>query len=199
MSVYRTSGGAAGPDRRSPLRRSIDASDTGAMRIVAVKSHVLQYDLDEELGYSQQFYARRSAHLVEVQTDAGITGWGECFGPGNVAFANKTIVERVIAPMVVGAGPFDRERIWHHVYNLLRDHGQMGMPIQALSGVDIALWDIVGKVTGQPLYRLVGGGRCRDRIPVYGYGMMLRRGDDLARRFAVEAAAIEAKAFARSR
>ncbi|MEL0159055.1 MAG: mandelate racemase/muconate lactonizing enzyme family protein, partial [Deltaproteobacteria bacterium] len=69
------------------------------MKITAVQSHVLQYDLKEELGYSQQYYQKRSAHLVEVSTDEGITGWGECFGPGNVAIANKVIVERVIQPM----------------------------------------------------------------------------------------------------
>lgn len=164
------------------------------MRITNVKSHVLQYDLDEELGYSQQYYSRRSAHLVEVTTDEGVTGWGECFGPGAVALANKTIVERVIGPMVTGADPFDRERLWHKAYNLLRDHGQKGMAIQALSGVDIALWDIAGKVTGQPLYRLIGG-RCRDRVQVYGYGMMLRRQADLPRAFAEEAAGIEAKGY----
>ena len=164
------------------------------MHITAVRSHVLRYDLAEELGYSQQYYNGRSAHLVEVRTDDGVTGWGECFGPGNVAIANKTIVERVIAPMVLGANPFDREQIWHRVYNLLRDHGQKGMPIQALSGVDIALWDIVGKVTGQPLHNLIGG-RCRDTVPVYGYGMMLRRADDLPRQFAEEAAALEARGF----
>jgi D-galactarolactone cycloisomerase len=164
------------------------------MHITAVRSHVLRYDLAEELGYSQQYYNGRSAHLVEVRTDDGVTGWGEGFGPGNVAIANKTIVERVIAPMVLGANPFDREQIWHRVYNLLRDHGQKGMPIQALSGVDIALWDIVGKVTGQPLHNLIGG-RCRDTVPVYGYGMMLRRADDLPRQFAEEAAALEARGF----
>ena len=68
------------------------------MKITEVISHVLLYDLPEELGYSQQYYARRSAHLVEVRTDEGLTGWGECFGPGNVARANKGIVEKVIAP-----------------------------------------------------------------------------------------------------
>ncbi|MEZ5667923.1 MAG: mandelate racemase/muconate lactonizing enzyme family protein [Alphaproteobacteria bacterium] len=164
------------------------------MRITAIRSHVLGYALDEELGYSQQYYARRSAHLVEVSTDEGVTGWGECFGPGAVALANRTIVERVIAPMLVGEDPSQRERLWHRVYNLLRDHGQKGMALQALSGVDIALWDIAGKVAGQPLYRLVGG-RCRERVPVYGYGMMLRRDADLAPRFADEAAAIAAQGF----
>ena len=120
------------------------------MKITAVRSHVLQTDMLEELGYSQQFYAKRTCHLVEVQTDEGVTGWGECFGPGNVALANKGIVERVIAPMVLGDDPLDRDVLWHRVYNLLRDHGQKGMPMQALSGVDIALWDIAGQEAGWP-------------------------------------------------
>ncbi len=159
------------------------------MKIVRITSHVLQYDLDHELGYSQNYYQKRSAHLVRVETDDGIVGWGECFGPGNVAIANATIVESVIAPLVIGMNPLDREVIWHHVYNSLRDHGRGGMPIQALSGVDIALWDIAGKVTGFPLHQLVGG-QFRDRVPVYGYGMMLQRIPDLAARFAEEAAGI---------
>lgn len=161
------------------------------MKITAVHSHVLQYDLPEELGYSQQYYARRTAHLVEVQTDDGITGWGECFGPGNVALANKGIVEKVIQPMVLGDDPLDRDVIWHKVYNLLRDHGQKGMPMQALSGVDIALWDIAGKVAGLPLHKLIGGAH-RDRVRAYGYGMMLKRESvaDHVARFRDEAAAI---------
>ena len=167
------------------------------MKITSVVSHVLQYDLPEELGYSQQYYARRTAHLVEVGTDEGLTGWGECFGPGPVALANKAIVEQVIQPMVLGRDPLDREVIWHQVYNLLRDHGQKGMPLQALSGVDIALWDLTGKIAGLPLCELVGG-RHRDRVPVYGYGMMLKREDLAAHlsRFEAEAAAIKAAGFA---
>ena len=163
-------------------------------RITAVNSHVLAYDLENELGYSQQYYKSRTAHLVEVQTDDGLSGWGECFGPGNIALVNKTIVERVIAPMLIGESVFDREYLWNKVYNLLRDHGQKGMPIQSLSGVDIALWDILGKKAGLPLYQLIGG-RCREVVPVYGYGMMLRREPDLAARFAEEAVAVAARGF----
>lgn len=159
------------------------------MKITEIRSHVLQYDLDEELGYSQQYYTNRTAHLVEVRTDEGITGWGECFGGGNIAFANKTIVEQVIQPMILGMDPLDREVIWHKAYNLMRDHGQKGMPIQSLSGIDIALWDIAGKYFGQPVYKLLGGA-FRDRIPVYGYGMMLQRKPDLDDSFARESAAI---------
>ena len=165
------------------------------MKITAIKSHVLRYDLEEELGYSQQYFAQRSAHLVEVTTDEGITGWGECFGPGTVALANRTIVEQVIAPLILGRDPLDREVIWHFVYNRLRDHGQKGMPIQALSGVDIALWDIAGKAAGLPLHKMLGGA-FRERIQAYGYGMMLRRTPDLAAAFAEEAQGIKGMGFA---
>ncbi len=167
------------------------------MKITAVRSHILAYNLPEELGYSQQYYARRTAHIVEITTDEGLTGWGECFGPGPVAIANRGIVEGVIAPMVLGKDPLDRDVIWHHVYNLLRDHGQKGMPLQALSGVDIALWDLCGKITGLPLCKLIGG-QCRTHVPVYGYGMMLKREDTASHiaRFEDEAAAIKAMGFA---
>ena len=166
------------------------------MKITEVISHVLQYDMPEELGYSQQYYNKRTAHLVEVRTDEGITGWGECFGPGNIALANKGIVEKVIQPMILGDDPLDRDVIWHKVYNLMRDHGQKGMPMQSLSGVDIALWDIAGKVAGLPISKLIGGAH-RNKVSVYGYGMMLRREDvdSLAARFVDEAAAIKAKGF----
>lgn len=167
------------------------------MKITNITSHVLGYDLPELLGYSQQYYAKRTAHLVEVETDEGITGWGECFGPGAVAVANKGIVEGVIQPLVLGMDPMDRDVIWHKVYNLLRDHGQKGMPMQALSGVDIALWDIAGKVVGLPIHKLIGGAHRAD-VPVYGYGMMLRPEPvaDLAARFTDEAAAIKGMGFA---
>ena len=166
------------------------------MRITSVKSHVLRYELPEELGYSQQYYTHRTAHLVEITTDDGLTGWGECFGPGNIAIANKGIVEGVIAPMILGADPMDRDVLWHKVYNLTRDHGQKGMPLQALSGVDIALWDLVGKALNQPIHMLLGGAH-RKSVPVYGYGMMLKRQsiDDHVARFKDEAAEIIEKGF----
>ena len=166
------------------------------MKITRITSHVLGYDLPETLGYSQQYYTKRTAHLVEVETDEGITGWGECFGAGNIALANKGIVQQVIQPMVLGMDPLDRDVIWHKVYNLMRDHGQKGMPLQSLSGVDIALWDIAGKVAGLPLYKMIGGAH-RDKIDVYGYGMMLRieSVDSLVARFTDEAAAIKGMGF----
>ena len=166
------------------------------MKITRITSHVLGYDLPESLGYSQQYYNKRTSHLVEIETDEGITGWGECFGAGNIAFANKGIVEKVIQPMVLGMQALDRDVIWHKVYNLMRDHGQKGMPLQALSGVDIALWDIAGKVAGLPIYKMIGGAH-REKIEVYGYGMMLRpeNVDSLVSRFMDEATEIKENGF----
>jgi len=164
------------------------------VEIRGVNSYVLQYRMDRELGYSQQYYTRRTTHLIEVVTDEGVKGYGEAFGGGDIALANKVIVEQVMGPMILGMDPLEREVIWHKVYNLLRDHGQKGMPLQALSGIDIALWDIAGKALGLPLYKLLGGA-FRDRIQVYGYGMMLQRVPDLATRFTEESCGIVADGF----
>ena len=166
------------------------------MKISSIKSHVLRYELDKELGYSQQYYKHRTAHLVEIETDEGITGWGECFGPGNIALANKYIVEKVIQPLIIGEDPINKEYIWHKIYNLLRDSGQKGMPIQALSGIDIALWDILAKKAKLPLYQLLGG-KTNNKIPVYGYGMMLQKKsvEELCELFKKEANQIKEKNF----
>ena len=166
------------------------------MKLSSIKSHILRYELDKELGYSQQYYKHRTAHLVEIETDEGITGWGECFGPGNIALANKYIVEKVIQPLIIGEDPINKEYIWHKVYNLLRDSGQKGMPIQALSGIDIALWDILAKKAKLPLYQLLGG-KTNNKIPVYGYGMMLQKKsvEELCELFKKEANQIKEKNF----
>jgi D-galactarolactone cycloisomerase len=166
------------------------------VKITSIKSHVLRYELENELGYSQQYYKHRTAHLVEIETDENITGWGECFGPGNIALANKFIVEKVIQPLIKGENPTNKEYIWHKVYNSLRDSGQKGMPIQALSGIDIALWDILSKKANLPLYQLLGG-KCNNQIPVYGYGMMLQEKpvEQLIELFQKEAKEIKEKNF----
>jgi D-galactarolactone cycloisomerase len=119
---------------------------------------------------------------------------GEAFGGGNVAFGNAAIVEKVLKPMVMGRDPREIALFWHEIYNMLRDHGQKGMSVQAMSGLDIALWDILGKSTGLPLYRLLGG-PFRTCFKSYGYGMMFRKVPDLAAFFEKEAASIRGMGF----
>ena len=99
------------------------------MRITDVASIILQHEMDEPLGFSQGYYHQRTAHLVRVHTDEGLSGVGEIFGAGNVAFANQAIVRHVLSPLLIGRNPLDTNAIWHDLYNHLRDHGQKGMPI----------------------------------------------------------------------
>jgi len=109
------------------------------------------------------------AALVEVETDEGLTGIGEtCIHSerGEAALAAQKIVEVGFRPLLIGEDPFDIQRLWLKLYSYCEWYGRAGVAIYALSGIDVALWDICGKALGVPIYTLLGG-RFRDRIPVY--------------------------------
>lgn len=94
--------------------------------------------------------------LVRVDTDAGISGWGEAFGY-NVIPATRVVIDEMLSPIVVGRDPLTPEALMAELQQKLHIFGRGGPVIYALSGLDIALWDIVGKAAGQPLHRLLGG------------------------------------------
>lgn len=98
------------------------------------------------------------ALLVKVTTDAGITGWGEAFGY-NVIPATRAAIDQIVAPMCVGRDPLQIESLMLDMQQKLHIFGRGGPIIFALSGLDIALWDIAGKASGQPVHRMLGG--CR--------------------------------------
>jgi L-alanine-DL-glutamate epimerase-like enolase superfamily enzyme len=113
---------------------------------------------------------RHQTCLVRIETDTGAVGWGEgqaAVGPRVI----KTIIDDICAPLVLGRSPFDIEAIWADQYQFLREAGHLtGFYIDALAGIDIALYDLIGNVLGQPVHRLLGG-RMRDRLEVYaGFG-----------------------------
>ena len=153
------------------------------MKITRVESIVLKTTI-KPFGFSQFWYDKRGASLVKVSTDEGLVGWGECFGPGE---CHKGIIENYYAPMLVGRDPTDVGVIWENLYNRCRDYGQKGVMISALSGIDIALWDIFGKWLGQPICKLIGGVR-RDKVRAYATGMYFTETDDPAKAMAEEAA-----------
>jgi L-alanine-DL-glutamate epimerase-like enolase superfamily enzyme len=93
--------------------------------------------------------------LVRVHTDEGVTGVGEV-SPMNVAVTHA-LVEKALSPLLVGEDPADIERLWHRMYHGPYKLGPMGAQLEAIAGVDIALWDLAGKVAGLPLYALLGG------------------------------------------
>jgi L-alanine-DL-glutamate epimerase-like enolase superfamily enzyme len=96
--------------------------------------------------------------LVRISTDDGITGWGEAFGY-NVIPATKVAIDQILAPMCIGRDPLAIESLTQEIQQKLHIFGRGGPVIFGLSGIDIALWDIAGKVAQQPLHRLLGGGR----------------------------------------
>ncbi|MFP5411538.1 MAG: mandelate racemase/muconate lactonizing enzyme family protein [Gammaproteobacteria bacterium] len=159
------------------------------MKITDLRVHVLQSPLDQPFAFSQGWVGRRSATLVEVATDSGLTGWGEAFAQGleppQIAAA---VVEHALRPLVLGANPLDIEVLWHRMYHQTRDYGRKGSVIAAISAVDIALWDLAGRHYGEPVHRLLGGA-FRDRVQPYATGFYRLRGQGEAPRLADEALA----------
>lgn len=103
--------------------------------------------------------------FVKVFTDEGLTGVGE--GGGWPVVVEKAI--RELSYFLVGENPFDIERLWLKLYDILHGHGVTGaVRGGAISAIDMALYDIKGKALGVPVYELLGG-KVRDRIPVYGH------------------------------
>ncbi len=135
------------------------------MRIAEVRVHVLEAALTEPFFWAVNEARSRGAAIVEIVTDTGLSGFGECFGPARPCAA---MVEAYV-PLLLGADALATDLIWETLYDRFRDQGQKGVPISALSGVDIALWDIKGKHFGVPAHRLMGG-PLRTQVEAYATG-----------------------------
>ncbi len=102
--------------------------------------------------------------MIIIRTDEGIEGYGFC-GGGSAA-AGKVIVDRHYKNYLMGADPFDTEVLWDKMFKASIVFGRKGAAIEALSGVDNALWDVKGKALGLPVYKLLGG-RTKEKIKLY--------------------------------
>ena len=140
------------------------------MRIKDIKTYVLEAKLAEPFAYSQAWYETRGACLVEIVGEDGNSGWGEAFGPAQLT---APIVE-YYKPLLIGEDALATERHWQSLYNRLRDHGQKGLAIEALSAVDIALWDLKGRHLGVSVHRLLGG-PLRRCVEAYATGFYRKR------------------------
>ncbi len=115
--------------------------------------------------------------VVEIFTDNGLTGIG------NAALApqvTKQVIDLYLKPLLLGADPWDVELLWQHMYRKTMAFGRKGIGMTAISAVDIALWDLLGKSAKQPVYRLLGG-QTKPRIPVYASRLYSTPLDELAR------------------
>ena len=114
--------------------------------------------------------------IVELFTDNGLVGIG------NAALApqlTKQLIDLQFKPLLLGADPWDHELLWQHMYRKTMAYGRKGIALVAISAVDIAIWDLLGKSAKQPAYRLMGG-RTKPRIPVYASRLYSTPLDELA-------------------
>jgi L-alanine-DL-glutamate epimerase-like enolase superfamily enzyme len=127
------------------------------MKITAVRAIPLAVPIREAAPVASSWSARASKQiLVEVRTDTGLTGWGEAFAYG-VPLAVCTIIDDGLAPMLTGQDPTEIEALVDRLQRALMIWGRRGLAMMAVSGVELALWDLAGKARGVPVYALLGG------------------------------------------
>ncbi len=148
------------------------------MLIVAVESSVVSVPFS--MGgphplFAGQPWDRLEILLVRVETDDGLVGWGEAFGHAAIA-ATKAALDSIVAPLVVGRDAGDINALTRQVLHGVHLLGRNGPFVYAFSGVEIALWDLLGKRAGQPLWRLLGGSA---PAPLDAYASLLSYGGDL--------------------
>lgn len=160
------------------------------MKIAAVHTHLLEHRLDRAFESASMRFDRRQHCLVEIVCEDGTTGWGECLGP---ALPNAAVV-KAYAGALIGRNPLETEKLWLELYNLLRDQGQRGLTVTALSGIDIALWDIKGKHFDAPISMLLGG-RFRESVRAYATGSFRTEGVDRVESIAAEVAGYRREGF----
>lgn len=141
------------------------------MRITGIETFELVGSLGSQaFGWSQRVTGTRQAALCLLSTDQGLQGVGEAFYFGGPAAVVTTLMREGFGPLLVGRDPLDSSVIWDELYNWTRDQGQKGVTLSALSAIDIALWDLKGKLLGQPVHKLLGGAY-RTRARAYATGL----------------------------
>lgn len=148
------------------------------MKVEQLTTFTLQAEVDQPFYFSQPgLVHHRSSVVVELVTDEGLSGFGEalCHGHQPPEIAEAT-VESCLRPLVIGADPFDAGVVFEQMYNRTKDFGQKGAVISAISAVDIAMWDLMGKATGKPVHKLLGGA-FRQQVQPYATGFYRVHGD----------------------
>ena len=113
--------------------------------------------------------ANRTWTFVQIDTDEGITGYGEATNyPGGGSLVVASTINQV-RETLIGEDPFDIDRLWHKIFRRYTYLGSRGLVTAVISGIDIALWDIKGKALGRPIYEILGG-KFRDNITMYANG-----------------------------
>jgi L-alanine-DL-glutamate epimerase-like enolase superfamily enzyme len=145
------------------------------MKITDVTTITLTYQMDRAMADAIHYMPARPTLLVQVHTDAGITGLGESAAYGGSLESMQAVIGD-LRQTVLGEDPFTVERLWSKMATQAHQRGRRGMLMMGISGIDIALWDIIGQATKTPLYRLLGG--YRDTIDAYASAGFYSKGKD---------------------
>ncbi len=151
--------------------------------IVDLKAATVVVPLDRETSIAKRAITERHYTLVRLTDNQGLTGTGFCYGGSLAGHIVTVAVRDMLRRAVVGRNPHDVERIWEDMFQESLLHGRRGSVMRAISAIDIALWDLMGKQAGLPLYSLLGAYRS-DTVPAYasgGYFLPGKSVDDLAR------------------
>ena len=135
-----------------------------------IRTYYLQHRLDEPFAFSQWRYEFRRQLLVEVVDECGASGWGECYGPAEVT---QTAVDSFYAPLLIGQDALKNEAAWRHCWRNSLDFARKGVMMGAMSGLDMAMLDLKGKLLDVSASELMGG-RVRDEVRCYATGMYFR-------------------------
>src|SRR3954463_2045364 len=138
---------------------------TYPMQITDVTTIKLRFPMDVPMADAIHYMPERPALLVQVHTDDGYVGLGEAAAYGGFLNSTEALITGELKRTILGQDPFRVEKLWQMMAIRAQQRGRRGMLMMAISGVDIALWDIIGKATRTPLYRLMGG--YRTTLPVY--------------------------------
>ena len=160
------------------------------MKISRIEAYVAEQQLDRPFYFSQFEFQARQIALVKVVADDGTYGWGEGYGPATVVKAGIEF----LAPLVVGEDPLQVEAIWSKMHLRSLDYARRGVLVAAISAIDIALWDLRGKLLGQPVSVLLGGRR-REQVRVYATGLYFSKTDDQVGALVEEAQLYAAQGF----
>jgi len=147
------------------------------MKITDITTIPLNYPLERAVYDANYAMSTKPALLVEVWTDEGVTGIGEAAHFGGPLISTKVAIEDELKYHVLGEDPLHAERLWERMHQRSYKHARGGLIIAAISGIDIALWDIKGKVAGLPVYKLLGG--YSNVIPAYATGGFYAEGHGL--------------------
>ena len=139
------------------------------MKIAYVETFDLRCNIEPSFGWSQGWIDQRATTLVKITTEDGLVGWGEG--------AAASLIDELLAPIVIGGDPMQRAGLWERMFHALYNANIfVGLAGSALSAIDIALWDLAGKATGLPAHALLGG-KVRNRVAVYATGLYYTEGE----------------------